>query len=76
MMSEAGIEGRYTNHSLRATIATRMYEKGTDKQLILEVLGHKSDAIRKNKHTSKTLMEKACKTVVERDIYMCSDHHG
>ncbi len=30
MMKEAGIEGRFTNHSLRATTATRMYDKGID----------------------------------------------
>ena len=67
MFKEAGIEGRYTNHSLHATTATRMYEKGIDEQLIKEVTGHKSDAVRIYKHTSETLMEKACKTVVERD---------
>ncbi len=68
MMKEAGVEGRYTNHLLRATTATRMYEKGVDEQLIKEVTGHKSDVVRIYKHTSKTLMEKACKTVVEPNI--------
>ncbi len=68
MMKEAGIEGHFTNHSLHATTATRMYEKGIDEQLIKEVTGHKSDAVRIYKHTSETLMEKACKTVVERDV--------
>ncbi len=66
LMKSAGIEGRYTNHSLRATTATRMYENGVDEQLIKEVTGHKSDAVRIYKHTSETLMEKACKTVVQK----------
>ncbi len=67
MMKDAGIEGRFTNHSLRATTATRMYDKGIDEQLIKEVTGHKSDAVQIYKHTSETLMEKACKTVVQKE---------
>ncbi len=68
MMKSAGIEGQFTNHSLRATTATRMYDKGIDEQLIKEVTGHKSDAVRIYKHTSETLMEKACRTVVQRNL--------
>ncbi len=52
MCSMAGIDGNYTNHSLRATSATRMYQAGTDEHLICEVTGHRSLAVREYKHTN------------------------
>ena len=39
MCETAGIEGRKTNHSLRATSATRLYQKNVDEQLICEQTG-------------------------------------
>ena len=33
---DAGIQGFKTNHSLRATRATHLYQQGADKQLIME----------------------------------------
>ncbi|XP_028409419.1 uncharacterized protein LOC114532024 [Dendronephthya gigantea] len=48
----AGLSGYRTNHSLRATAATRMYDKGVDEQLICEKTGHRSDAVRAYKRTS------------------------
>ena len=39
---EAGISGHFTNHSLRATVATRMFDAGIDKQLIMHRTGHSS----------------------------------
>ena len=38
----AGIEGFKTNHSLRATTATRLYNSGVDEQLVMERTGHRS----------------------------------
>ncbi len=52
MMKEAGIEGKFTLHSLRSTCATRLYEKGVDEQIIQEVTGHSSNAVRAYKRTS------------------------
>ena len=46
MCSEAGFEGRFTNHSLRATAATRLYAAGGDEQLITEKAGHRSSSVR------------------------------
>ena len=46
---------RFMNHSLRRTVATRLYEF---KQLITEVTGHRSNAVRKYKRTSAALQEK------------------
>lgn len=45
MMSEAGLSGQFSNHSLRATSATRMYQSGIDEQVITEVTGHRSLAV-------------------------------
>ena len=36
----AGIEVRYTNHSLRATSVTRMFNNGIPKKVIAESSGH------------------------------------
>lgn len=36
---------RYTNHSLRATAATRLYAAGVDEQLIAEKTGHRSSTV-------------------------------
>ena len=39
MCKAAGIEGRKTDHSLRVTSATRLYQKNVDEQLICEQTG-------------------------------------
>ena len=47
MCKEAGIQGRKTNHSLRATTAARLFQAGLDEQLIMERTGHHStDGVR------------------------------
>ena len=60
---EAGIEGKYTNHSLRATCASRMYQNSVPEQIIKETTGHKSDCVRVYKRTSDNLRETASKVV-------------
>ena len=42
LCKEAGIQGYKTNHSLRATAATRLYESGVDEQLVVERTGLRS----------------------------------
>ena len=42
LMKAAGISGYYTNHSLRASAATRLFESGVDGQLIMSRTGHSS----------------------------------
>ncbi len=55
---EANITGFRTNHSLRATAATRLYNAGVDEQQVMEVTGHHSlDGVRAYKHTSKKQKE-------------------
>ena len=58
----AGFPGFFTNHSLRATAATRMYHNDIDEQIIQEVTGHRSVAVRQYKRTcdNQKLITSAC----------------
>ncbi len=67
LMSRAGLEGKYTNHSLRATCATCMFEAGVDEQWIKTFTGHKSDTVWDYKCVSDSLMRKASSTVSTPD---------
>ena len=52
LCKKGGIEGYKTNHSLRVTAATRLFQKGIDEQLIMERMGHRSvDGVRAYKRT-------------------------
>ena len=53
LCSKAGFPGFYSNHSLRSTSATRMYHCNVDEQLIQEITGHRSLAVRSYKRTSQ-----------------------
>lgn len=61
MMATAGFHGKYTLHSLRASCATRLYQNGVDEQLIAEVTGHSSIAIREYKRTDENMQRKICR---------------
>ena len=53
LCATAGIEGFKTNHSLRATTATRLYQSGVDEQLVMERTGHRSlEGVRSYKRSS------------------------
>ena len=58
MCKAAGISGYKTNHSLRATTATRLFQAGVDEQHIMEKTGHHSlEGIRSYKRTSSEQQE-------------------
>ena len=61
LCSKAGIPGYYTNHSLRSTAATKMYHCNIDEQLIMEITGHRSLAVRNYKRTSDFQLKMASK---------------
>ncbi|XP_046578507.1 uncharacterized protein LOC124286206 [Haliotis rubra] len=61
MCKQAGFEGFYSNHSLRATCATRLFQSGIDEQLIARTTGHRSTAVREYKRVS-TAQEKESAT--------------
>ena len=78
MCRKAGIVGRFTNHSLRATCATRMYENNVPKQIIKETTGHVSDCVRVYKRTSEDLKRNASEKVTgvkvdEDSLDVCTD---
>ena len=52
MCKECGIDGYKTNHSLRATAATRLYESGIDEQLV-----------KQKKNVSDILSKKQCNEI-------------
>ena len=49
---DGNLLGYRTNHSLRASAATRMFDAEVDEQLICEVTGHRSSAVRSYKRTN------------------------
>ena len=54
----ADIQGYKTNHSLRATVTSRLYQSGVDEQLVMERTGHRSlDGVRSYKRTSSKQLE-------------------
>ena len=58
MMKQAGFGGHYTNHSLRVSLTTRLFDAEVDKQLILNRTGHSStDGVCAYKRTSTKLKE-------------------
>ena len=63
LCNKAGFEGKFTNHSLRATSASRMYNKNIPEQVIKEVTGHRSDCVRLYKCTSDNIRMEASKTI-------------
>ena len=50
--AKAGLPGNYSNHSLQASSATRMYVNNVEEQVIQEITGHQSLCVRSYKHTS------------------------
>ena len=58
LCSAAGITGFKTNHSLRVTTATRLFQSGIDEQLIMSRTGHCSlEGIRTYKRVSENQQE-------------------
>ena len=44
LCTSAGLQGHFTNHSLRATAATRLFEARVDEQFIMQRTGHSTTA--------------------------------
>lgn len=58
MMKQAGFDGHFTNHSLRVSLATRLFDAEVDEQLIMNRTGHSStDGVRAYKRASTKLKE-------------------
>ena len=57
------MEDNFTNHSLRASFASRMYDNNVPEQIIKEITGHRSDCVRVYKRTSEHLRQAASSAV-------------
>ena len=57
---KAGFDGKRTNHSIRVTAATRMFEENIDEQLIKFVSGHRSNAVRDYKRPNNLRKKVSC----------------
>ena len=58
LMKAAGVSGYFTNHSLRSSAATRLFEGSVDEQLIMSQTGHSSrEGVRAFKRTTTKLSE-------------------
>lgn len=65
----AGMSGFKTNHSLRVTAATRLYQSGVDEQLIMEKTGHRSlEGVRSYKRTSDEQRESISDILSNRKV--------
>ena len=51
------------NHSLRATLASRMFQSNVPEQIIKEVTGHRSDCVRTYKRTSDDIRKDASEKI-------------
>ena len=59
ILAKAGFEGYYTNHSLRRSCATKLYDNDISEQVIQETTGHQSDeGVRAYKCTSSAMTRK------------------
>ncbi len=64
LSEKSGVGVHYTNHSLRATAITRMFNSGIPEKVIAETSGHKSTkALRCYEHTSQQLKQDVTKVI-------------
>ena len=71
----SGMSGYKTNHSLRVTTATRLFQAGVEEQLIMSRTGHQSlDGVR----TYKRVSEEQCQQVssVLNSATNCAPHQN
>ena len=66
MCHDAGLPDHYSNHSLRATAATKLYQHDIDEQLIMEITGHRSLAVCSYKRTSDKQHKLASRCLFEQ----------
>ena len=52
LLKDAKLDGFFTNHSLRRSGTTRLFQAGVDRKLVKEYTGHTSDAVDKYQITS------------------------
>ena len=65
MCHEAGISEKKTNHSLRATGATALFNAGVPEKLIKDVTGHRSNALHLYERPSLQQRQEVSKVLVQ-----------
>ena len=75
MCAKAGLKGKFTNHSLRATSASRMYENDIPEQVIKEITGHRSECVRTYKRTPDSIKERASMTISGPGTSKCEQNY-
>ena len=54
---KGGLTGYRTNHSIRASAATCLFQAGVDEQIICDVTGHRSNAVRRYRRPTSEMRE-------------------
>ncbi len=65
IITKAGLDGYFTNHSLRSTAVTCLYQGGVKEQVITEITGHRSLAVRGYKRTHKDQRYRASQILMD-----------
>ena len=75
VMGNAGFDGHFTNHSLRRSCATNLYDNGVPEQVIQETTGHRSvEGVRAYKRTSSAMKRKMSAILNQSESSLGSDH--
>ena len=70
----ANIESYFTNHSLRRTGSTRLFQAGIERKIVKEVTGHSSDAVDAYQITSELQREEVSKVLQCKDNDKCYEN--
>ena len=73
LLSSAKIDGYFTNHSLRRSGGTRLFQAGVDRKLVKEVTGHRSDAVDAYQITSDEQRESLSKIIAGETSKTCEN---
>ena len=63
LLKHSELDGFFTNHSLRRTGTTRLFNAGVDRKIVKEYTGHTSDAVDAYQITSHTQREELSKII-------------
>ena len=70
---KANIQGFFTNHSLKHSGTTRLFQAGLDKKLIKEFTGHRSDAVDLYQETSDKQRQEISAIIAGQDVIKSSE---
>ena len=63
LLCSADIDGYFTNHSLRRSGCTRLFQAGVERKIVKEISGHRSDAIDQYENTSEMQKQKVSNVI-------------